>query len=262
MAAVLLPLCVFAVAVFTSMVGRGGGNFYVPLLVAGGAPMHQAATSAQLILVSTSIAASVVYQRHRVVDWKLALVIDPPTDVMAFFGGLYASKFAGSGLKFLFAGLLVVASFLMLLPITERVSAKRRFGYWYREFGEYRYSVNLFLAIPATAAVGFVAGMVGISGGSFKIPLMVLACGVPMKVAVGTSMVMVGVTALTGFVGHAVAGDFNASLAVPVAAAAVIGGIIGGRISIRTSGAGLKKLFAFTTLAAALFMGVNASMSR
>ncbi len=250
---------VVLVAVLMAMTGRGGGNFYVPVLVAAGAPIHQAATSGQLILVACALSAMLVFHRHRTVDWKLALVIDPPTDIMAFFGGYYAHVVGGKTLKFVFAGLLILAALFMLRRAKEVAgSTKRHFGFWRRRFGEHEYVVNLWLAIPITAATGFVAGMVGISGGSFKIPLMVTACGVPMRVAVGTSSAMVAATALMGFFGHALKGDFDATWAIPVAVVAVIGGLLGGRLSLKTRPAGLKKLFAATTLAAAVFMAANA----
>ncbi len=47
---ILVP-AIFVLAVLTSMVGRGGGNFYVPVIIAVGSGMHEAATTAQLILV-------------------------------------------------------------------------------------------------------------------------------------------------------------------------------------------------------------------
>jgi len=246
------------------MTGRGGGNFYVPILVAFGVPMLQAATTGQCVLVSTALAAAFVFHRNRLIDWKLAAVIDPPTDVMAVVGGYCAHMVPGGHfvLKLIFAGLLVLAGFFMLRSVTDRpIATQRRAGFWRRRFGEHEYVVNLWLAIPITAATGLVAGMIGISGGSFKIPLMVLACGVPMRVAVGTSSAMVGATALMGLIGHSAAGDFNAAWAVPMSIVAVIGGVVGGALSVRTRPAGLKKVFAYTTLAAALFMTVNALVS-
>jgi len=224
-----------------------------------GSSMNEAATSAQLILLTTAIVATLVFHKHKTVDWKLALVIDPPTDIMAFVGGYFAHCFTGYYLKFLFAGLLVLAAFFMLKPVKEHIlHDEKRFGYWNRCFGEYRYSVNLWAAIPFTATVGFFAGMVGISGGSFKIPLMVLACGVPMKIAIGTSSAMVAVTALMGFAGHTMAGDFNVMWTVPMACAAVVGGLLGGNISIKTNPDRLKEIFAYSTLAAAFFMVFSA----
>ena len=152
----------------------------------------------------------------------------------------------------------------MLRPAKEsRLEAGKRFGYWRRRFGEHEYVVNLWLAIPITAAAGLVAGMVGISDGSFKVPLMVLACGVPMHIAVGTSSAMVAATALMGFLGHTVAGDLNPNLAVPLLAmVAVAGGLLGGRFSLKTKPGTLKKIFTYTTLAAAVFMVAHALISR
>ena len=254
---------VLVVAILMAMIGRGGGNFYVPLLVAAGAPMLEAATSAQLILVAAAVAATLVFHRRRTVDWKLVLVIEPPTDAMAFLGGFCAHRLAGLSLKFVFAGLLVLASLFMLRPVKERSeSDTKRFGFWNRSFEEHHYTVNLWLALPITASVGFVAGMVGISGGSFKVPLMVLACGVPMRIAVGSSSAMVAVTALCGFSGHALAGDLNLNWALPVAALGAAGGLIGSRISINTNPERLKRIFAYTTLAAAAFMVLNSLLSK
>ena len=221
--------------------------------------MHQAATTAQLILVATAIAASLVFQRHKTVDWRLALLIEPPTTIMAFIGGYYAHVFSSMALKFVFSGLLVLASFFMLRPVKERVGEdKKRVGFWRRQYGRYEYTVNLWLAIPITAATGLAAGMVGVSGGSFKVPLMVLACGVPMHTAVGTASTLIAATALMGFSGHAIRGDFDASWAIPLAFITVFGGIIGGKFAMKTKPKHLKELFAYTNWAAAIFMVINA----
>jgi len=258
---ILLPIILVLAAVMT-MTGRGGGNFYVPLLVAVGQPMHRAATSGQFILVAAAFTGMLLFQKHKKVDWKLALVIDPPTDLMAFVGGYFSYLVSGVTLKFILSGLLLAAAFCMLLKVHERpIGEERRFGFWQRKFGEHEYVVNLWLALPITAAVGFAAGGVGISGGSFKVPLMVLLCGVPMDVAVGTSSAMVAITALMGFLGHASAGHFDFHWAVPAACFAVVGSIIGAKQALKTTPKTLKTMFAFTTLAAAAFMLFNALLS-
>jgi len=100
--------------------------------------------------------------------------------------------------------------------------------------------------------------MVGVSGGSFLVPLMVLACGVPMHKAVGTASALIMAIALMGFLGHAVQGDFNPSWAIPLALVTIIGGVLGGKFSLKTKPKQLKKLFAYTNWLAALFMIVNA----
>jgi uncharacterized membrane protein YfcA len=253
---------IFCVAILMAMTGRGGGNFYVPVLIAAGATIHEAATTGQFILVVTAVTALFIFQKYKTVDWKLALVIDPPTDIMAFVGGYYAHIFGGMALKLVFAGLLVMASVLMLYPIQERPGEnRRRIGFWRREYHNFQYTINLWLALPITAATGLAAGMVGVSGGSFKIPLMVLVCGVPMRIAIGTSSAMVAATALMGFLGHTVSGDFNPTWTVPLAVVAVVGGLLGATFSIQARPEKLKRIFAYTTLAAAVFMFANAIIS-
>ncbi|MBN2412849.1 sulfite exporter TauE/SafE family protein [candidate division KSB1 bacterium] len=250
---------VFLLGCIMSMLGRGGGNFYVPLLLASGFSMTAAAANAQLILMTTALLATVVFQKYKTVDWKLALVLDPATDIMAFLGGYFAHHFMSVYLKCLFALLLMISAFFMLKPIRQKKrDTRQKAGYWSRSFGQYQYQVNLWLAIPMTAAIGFLAGMLGISGGSFKIPLMVLMCGVPMHVAVGTSSAMVAFTALMGFSGHALAGDFQAKWILPLVSAAALGGLLGGKISIKVPPQRLKMLFVFTTILATFFMAANA----
>jgi uncharacterized membrane protein YfcA len=253
---------ILVVAAVMTMTGRGGGNFYVVAFVMTGQAMHQAATMGQFVLMLTALTGMFIFHRHELIDWKLALVIDPPTDIMALVGGYFSGYVGGLSLKFILAGLLVLAGFLMLLKINNKpVLKQKRFGYWRRTYGDYEYVVNLWLAVPITAAVGLVAGAVGISGGSFKVPLMVLLCGVPMHIAVGTSSAMVAATALMGFVGHTASGHFDFQYALPIALAAVFGGLIGGKFALKTKPENLKKIFAYTTLAAAVFMIYNALLS-
>ena len=83
------------------------------------------------------------------------------------------------------------------------------------------------------------------------VPLMVLACGVPMHTAVGTASTLIAATAFMGFTGHAIQGDFNPSWAIPLAIITVVGGILGGKLSLKTKPKHLKKLFAYTNWLAA-----------
>jgi uncharacterized membrane protein YfcA len=81
------------------MFGKGGGNFYVLVMVLAGISMHNAATTSQLIMMGTSLASMIIFSKNKRIDWKLALIIDPPTDIMAFFGGYFASYLEGTTLN-------------------------------------------------------------------------------------------------------------------------------------------------------------------
>ncbi len=260
---IIVSTVILIIGILMTMTGRGGGNFYVLIMVLAGQAMHQAATSAQFILLITSLAGMIVFQKNKLVDWKLALLIDPPTDIMAFLGGYFSAYTSGIVLKLILAGFLVIAGFLMLVKIQDKPLQKNnKFGYWQRNFQGHEYTVNLWLTIPITALAGFVAGAVGISCGSFKVPLMILICGVPMGVAVGTSSAMVAATAIMGFAGHAAQGHFEPNWAIPLAFVAVIGGLIGGKVAVKTNPNKLKILFAYTTLLAALLMVINAFLTK
>lgn len=259
---IILSALIFIIAIVMTMTGRGGGNFYVLALVFAGQAMHQAATMGQFILIITAFTGMIIFHKNKLVDWKLALVIDPPTDIMAFVGGYFSEYVSGVHLKLIFSGLLVLAGLLMLTKVNDKpIKQNKKFGYWRRTYNGNSYIVNLWIAIPVTALVGLASGALGISGGSFKIPLMVLLCGVPMRIAVGTSSAMVAATALMGFAGHLSKGHFEPTLAIPLAIAAILGGFFGGKLALKTKPKNLKKIFALTTILAAGFMFVNAMMN-
>ena len=255
----IVGLAIFALAAVMTMTGRGGGNFYVLLLVLAGVPMHEAATTGQFILFSTSAAAMLVFRKGKTLCLPLALALGGATSGTAFFGGLAADLFSGRQLKLVFAVLLAAAGALMLLPLEEKPrEPKRGLGYWNLRVGRDLYVVNLWMALPLAAAAGFFSGMVGVSGGSFLAPLMVLGCRLPMRLAVGTASAMVAATAFAGFLGHALQGNFNPSWAAPLAVFAVAGGALGGKLALKARPASLKTLFALTTLIAAGLMLLNA----
>ena len=257
----LLSVIILLIAISMAMVGKGGGNFYILAMVTAGISMHHAATTSQLIMMTTATISMLVFNKNKRVDWKLALVVDPATDIMAFVGGYLAGGFEGYILKLMFAiSLILTTIFMFVAPKNKKIKKADRFGFWERDFGDYHYVVNLWLTIPVAAIVGFFAGAIGISGGSFKIPLMVLAGGVPIGIAVGTSSAMVAITALMGFLGHGLQGDINFTLAIPLVIAAVAGGLMGSKRAVKSKPENLKLIFAVINIFAAIFMIINISL--
>jgi len=258
---IALTAIVFAVGLIFSMFGQGGGAFFVPIMVAFAIPFHDAASTSLFVLMGTSLSATWVYGRSRRIDWKLALLIDPLTDILAFVSGYFAVQVGATVLKVLFALVLLASSYFMFRPVaSEKVLLRRRgrFGFWHRKFGDYEYDVNLLAAIPLSGAAGILAGLLGISGGLFKVPLLVLLCGVPMEIAVATSSFMVALTGLGGFLGHSLSEAINWKLAVLLSLAAFAGGQIGSRISIKLDKRLLKKLFGVLLVLISAWMVYNA----
>jgi len=257
---VVVASLIFIVAIAMTMVGKGGGNFYVVILTVANIPMHEAATTGQFILFSASVAAMIVFQKNKSVSWGLAVLIGAFTALSALGGGYFSHLFSGFSLKLIFAVMLFIAGVVMLTPVPDNKSMvnSKNIGIITLRSGSETYNVNLWIALPVAILTGFGSGMVGVSGGSFLVPLMVLACGVSMHTAVGTASTLIAATALMGFTGHAVQGHFNPSWAVPLALVTIVGGIVGGKFSLKTKPKHLKRLFAYTNWLAALFMVVNA----
>ncbi|MBW1781591.1 MAG: sulfite exporter TauE/SafE family protein [Deltaproteobacteria bacterium] len=257
---IVVSFLIFIVAVSMTMVGKGGGNFYVVILAIANIPMHEAATTGQFILFSASVAAMIIFQKNKSVSWTLAILIGSFTALSALGGGYFSHSLSGFQLKLIFAVMLLIAGIVMLIPVLENkdVAQHNQFGIINIKSGNKIYGVNLWIVLPVTVLTGFGAGMVGVSGGSFLVPLMVLACGLPMHTAVGTASTLIATTAFMGFAGHAVQGDFNPSWAVPLALVTIIGGIVGGKLALKTRPKHLKRLFAYTNWLAALFMIINA----
>lgn len=260
---IIISLIILLIGIIMTMSGRGGGNFYVPILIIAGLGMHQAAAMGQFILLIAAFTGTLMFHKHKLVDWKLALIIDPPTDIMAFVGGYFSSYLSGIHLKIILSIFLIFAGFFMMIKIKDRpIQWQKKIGFWHRNFAGEEYVVNLWYTIPITALAGLIAGAVGISCGSFKIPLMVILCGVPMQIAVGTSSAMVASTAVMGFFGHTIRGHFEPHFAIPLAIAAILSGIIGGRLAIKTKPEYLKTLFALTTFIAAIMVIINTFISK
>jgi len=257
---IIVSFLIFIVAVTMTMVGKGGGNFYVVILAMANIPMHEAATTGQFILFSASVAAMIIFQKNKSVSWMLAILIGTFTALSALGGGYFSHLFSSFSLKLIFAVMLLIAGIVMLIPVSEnKANAKNKhFGIINIKSGGEIYNVNLWIVLPITILTGFGSGMVGVSGGSFLVPLMVLACGVSMHTAVGTASTLIAATAFMGFTGHAIQGEFSPSYAIPLAFVTIIGGIIGGKFSLKSKPKHLKKLFAYTNWIAALFMIFNA----
>jgi len=258
----LLAGIIFIIAFTMTMTGRGGGNFYVITLALSGITMHQAATTGQFILIISSLSASIFFGKKRTISWKLFLIIGILTAVSAFFGGFLSDLISGKTLKYIFSFLLLIAAILMLRPVKKKDSRKKSRLSWEVKSGNHRFLIDIKMALPTIIVSGFFAGMVGVSGGSFLVPLMVLACNVPMKIAVGTSTTMVSATAFMGFLGHTVSGHFNLMTALPLAIAGAVGGILGSKTVLKSRPRFLKLLFTITTLMAAVVMVFNAIMTK
>jgi hypothetical protein len=111
------------------------------------------------------------------------------------------------------------------------------------------------------AAVGVISGLVGAGGGFLLVPALALLGGLPMPIAVGTSLVVISMQSFAGLAGHLVGESIDWKLAVMVTAAAVVGSVIGGRLVSQVEPTTLRRAFGWFVLAmAALVLAQEANI--
>jgi len=256
----LFYLVMFLVASVFSALGQGGGVLYTPVQLFFGFEFHTAATTSLLLIIVTSISATLVFHKAAMVDWPLAIVLESSTTTGAFLGGLYSGHFSGRFLTYLFSGVIAVAAFFMIKRFNMQTRCGDKpggFYRWRRKVGLETYCVNLALALPISFVAGGVSGLIGVSGGILKVPMLVLLFGIPMNIAVGSSAFMVGLTATGGFAGHLAAGHFDWRIALALVPAIFLGAQIGSRTSVKIDKSKMKTFFGYFLAVLAAFLAIR-----
>ena len=252
----MLAGIMFAIALVFSMLGQGGGVLYTPVQVWVGIDFHVAATTSLFLIMTTSLSATLVFRKARRVDWPLAIVLETATTTGGLVGGLFSGRFSGSFLMILFAAVVAFAAVFMLRDFQAEHECPQRSSFfgWNRQLGDQHYCVNLAIALPVSFAAGAISGLVGVGGGILKVPMMVLLFGIPMEIAVGSSALMVGLTAAGGFAGHLFAGHWDWRMSLVLAVAVFAGAQIGARISLGVDRKRLRRAFGVLLLIVAGLM--------
>jgi uncharacterized membrane protein YfcA len=116
---------------------------------------------------------------------------------------------------------------------------------------------NYPLILLEGALVGMLTGLVGAGGGFLIIPALVMLSKLPMKQAVGTSLLIIAAKSLIGFTGDLGNSTMNWTLLLSVSALAIGGIFIGDKLSKRIDGDQLKKGFGWFVLVMGLYIIVQ-----
>lgn len=224
---------------FGTMLGIGGGVFLVPFLnVVLGLPLPVASGISLMTVIATSSAVATGGGTQRLINMRLAMVLQVAASGGALLGALTVVRLPGNALRLTFAAVTAAVALLMLRGLDQRNIVrdcsvdKGAFGGRFvdADCGEevvYR-TRRVPLAFAVSGVAGFISGLLGLGGGILIVPALNAWCSVPMRAAAATSSVMIGVTALAS------APIFYARghISVPLAAAAVIGVLFGSRVGL------------------------------
>jgi uncharacterized membrane protein YfcA len=228
------------------LVGGGGSILAVPLLVyLVGVPVPHLAIGTSAVAVAANAAMSLLnHARAGTVRWPCAAVFAGAGVGGAFAGARFGKMVDGQALLAAFAVMMVVVAVLMLRRREPAQDRPVRLG---RD--------NAPALLGTGLAVGALSGFFGIGGGFLIVPGLILATGMPMLQAVGTSLVAVTAFGLTTAGSYAVAGLVDWPLAALFVAGGVAGSLAGARAgrALAARRGMLTKVFAWLILLVAAY---------
>jgi uncharacterized protein len=243
-----------AIGLSLSMMGGGGSVLTVPIFVY---VMHfdaKLAIAMSLPVVgATSLAGAVGHWREGNLHLRSALLFGVLAMVGAFLGARLASLLSGVVQLTLLAVVMICSAALMMRPpgsMSSGVSSSPSTTAMDSSGGRRRW----LLAALVGLAVGVLTGVVGIGGGFLFVPALVLLARLPMKTAVGTSLLVITMNTAAGSLGYRGQVDVPWRVVALFVAFAVAGIVVGTRLTRRVSQLGLRRGFAYFLFGIAAFI--------
>ncbi|GKT12837.1 MAG: hypothetical protein ISEC1_P1820 [Thiomicrorhabdus sp.] len=236
------------IGVTLGLLGSGGSILTVPVLTYLVGQEVKVAIAGSLMIVGViSVFAAIPYARQNQVKWRTVFLFGIPGMAGAIAGARVAHFISDSVQMLIFAALLLIASYLMFKPVNLVGADKER-------------SERAIHKIMADGlVVGFITGIVGVGGGFLIIPALVLLGGLSMRLAVGTSLVIIAFKSFAGFLGYLTVLDaLNLSVDWYIififSIIGILGGWLGHKLSSEVNQTHLKQGFAIFLVLMGLFI--------
>ena len=215
---IFIPVGIIS-GLLAGLMGIGGGNVLVPVLVILGLEAKQAAATSIIAIVITSISGSIQNYRMGYLDTRKVLGLGLPSLLTAQIGVQLANYLPSYLLLFSFGIFLLIN--ILLGALRRRLAQREPHPITF---------INPILARIGTGGVaGILAGLFGIGGGVIMVPLQMLWLGEPIKTAIQTSLGVIVITAISAGIGHTISGNV---LFIPGILLG-LGGLFGVQVSTR-----------------------------
>ncbi|MGV0805674.1 sulfite exporter TauE/SafE family protein [Mycolicibacterium setense] len=242
MIAVAVALAVL-VGVSLGLLGGGGSILTVPLLAyVAGMEAKEAIATSLLVVGVTSVVSMLSHARAGRVRWRSGLMFGAAGMAGAYLGGL---------LSYVVPGSVLLTAFTVVMIATGIAMIKGR-----KACGPTTRTMPVARVLLMGLGVGVVTGAVGAGGGFLVVPALALLGGLPMPVAVGTSLLVIAMNSAAGLAGHLSTVPIDWTIAGAVTAAAVLGSLLGTRLTAHVDPDAVRRAFGwFVLLMASLILG-------
>ncbi|MEU7935398.1 sulfite exporter TauE/SafE family protein [Micromonospora echinofusca] len=231
------------IGVSLGLLGGGGSILAVPLLVyVADLPAKEAIATSLLVVGATSAVGVIPHARAHRVRWRTGLIFGLAGMTGAYAGGRLA--------EFIPAGFLLTGFAVMMLATAVAMIRGRRAA----EGKPVPHELPVLRVILDGIVVGLVTGLVGAGGGFLVVPALALLGGLPMPVAVGTSLVVIAMKSFAGLAGYLSSVSINWGLAAAVTAAAIVGSFLGARLAGKIPADVLRKSFGWFVVVMGVFV--------
>lgn len=246
------------IGVALGLIGGGGSILTVPVLVYLFAIEPVLATAYSLFIVGlTSAVGTIDYFKKGLVNIKTAIVFGIPSIIAVFstrafivpaipqtiLSTAHFTLTKDLFLMLLFAVIMVIASYTMIKKdktATAETLTLQKFNYP--------------MILIEGALVGIITGLVGAGGGFLIIPALVILSKLPMKEAVGTSLVIIAAKSLIGFFGEGGNSSIDWKFLFTISAFAIVGIFIGTSLTKKIDGNKLKPAFGWFVLVMGIYI--------
>lgn len=233
------------VGILLGLMGGGGSILTVPLLMYVGGMGARAAIGVSLLVIGvSSIAALVPHAIAGDVRWRVGAIFGGAGMIGAFLGARVAGFIPEA---FLIGGFGVMMVFTAVALFRCRTCDGDEADQGKAPAGG---KVRLMLQ---GLGVGLLTGMVGVGGGFIIVPTLTLFSRLPTRAAVGTSLMVISLSSLAGFTGHAAAFNTDARFVAGLIGACATGSVIGSVFADRIPQRILRRGFAAMVMAVAVF---------
>ena len=277
----LLVFLAIGIGFLASLFGIGGGFLLVPtMILLVGLDTHLTVGTVSLVITFMAISSTIAYARQKRIDFKVSGMLMVASIIGSVIGAQASALVSGQFILILFGTVEAILALILGFKKTpaeklqqkasqntdskdavEAESVAKSEKWWIldrylidSDGNEYFYRSNLLVAFPFCLLAGFLSSLLGIGGGTLYIQIFVFACGMPIHLAIASSMFTILISGMSSAITFAYMGQIDYVVAIAYSIGIVLGAQLGAMVNKKMDAKHLKPLAALMIVIIALRM--------